>query len=135
MKKIICLLLAFITLTAFSNLPNGADNLTGTWIRKSDHLRIKIVEANSTQLESFIIEEGDDTFPCEVSQLPIYKNIVKVGKNLWTCDFLVVTMGSCSTDYEEGVIQILKSGEMEITCPGYEKKIYSKSNPRYDVKK
>ncbi len=41
-------------------------------------------------------------------------------------------MKSCHTDYEEGIIQIVASGDMEITCPGYEKKIYVKSNPRYE---
>jgi hypothetical protein len=41
-------------------------------------------------------------------------------------------MGSCTTDYEEGIIQLMKNGDMEITCPGFEKKIYTKLRPRYE---
>ena len=135
MKKLAVIFFLFVALTAFAPLDDHTSDLQGIWIRRSDHLRIKVSEVNTTQLQSFIIAEGDEKFPCAVSNLPIYKNIVKVGQNLWTCDFLVVTMGSCHTDYEEGVIQILKNGDMEITCPGYDKKIYTKSNPRYEGKR
>jgi len=134
MKHLAGIFLTFIALTAFAPVNDNTDALKGIWIRRSDHLRIKVTEANTTQLQSFIIADGDEKFPCDVSELPIYKNIVQVGKNLWTCDFLVVTMKSCHTDYEEGIIQIVKNGDMEITCPGYEKKIYVKSNPRYEGK-
>jgi hypothetical protein len=133
--KMIAALMLFAMLSAFAPVSDEASDITGTWIRKTDHLRIKISERNSSLFESFIVAEGEEKFPCDVSKLPIYKNIVKVGRNLWTCDFLVVTMGSCATDYEEGIIQIVKNGDLEITCPGYEKKIYSKSNPRYDTDK
>ena len=108
--------------------------IKGVWVRTSDHLRIEVKEENRDQLHSFIIAEGDEKFPCEVSALPIYRNIKKVGRNLWTCHFLVVTMGSCATEYEEGIIQITKHGEMEITCPGFAKKIYAKAKPRYEGK-
>lgn len=135
MKNLAGIFLLFITLTAFAPFNDSPNALEGVWIRRSDHLRIKVSEVNTTQQQSFIIAEGDEKFPCNVSELPIYKNIVKVGKNLWTCDFLVVTMVSCHTDYEEGIIQIVANGDMEITCPGYEKKIYVKSNPRYEGKR
>jgi hypothetical protein len=132
---LVCLLAGLFSLSSF-NLADGPTNvLEGVWIRKTDHLRIRINEVNDQTLESFILAEGDEKFPCDVTALPIYKNIMKVGRNLWTCDFLVVTMRNCSTDYEEGIIQVLKNGDLEITCPGYEKKIYSKSNPRYDTDK
>lgn len=134
MKMLAGIFLTFIVLTAFTPSVDNTKSIEGIWIRRSDHLRIKVSEVNTAQLESFIIAEGDEKFPCNVSDLPIYKNIVKVGRNLWTCDFLVVTMGSCHTDYEEGIIQVVANGDMEITCPGYEKKIYAKSNPRYEGK-
>jgi hypothetical protein len=107
-------------------------DLSGVWVRKSDELRIKVSEESSEKLHSFIIENGVEDFPCDVSTLPIYKNIVKVGKNLWSCDFLVVTMGSCKTDYEQGMIRLTSNEEMEITCPGFDKKIYYKLRPRYE---
>jgi hypothetical protein len=109
-------------------------DIKGVWIRTGDKLRIEVAEENSDHLYSFIVADGEKKFPCDVSSLPIYKNIVKVGKNLWRCDFLVVTMGSCSTDYEEGIIQITQRGTMEITCPGFAKKIYTKVKPRYEGK-
>ncbi|RAW02946.1 hypothetical protein [Pseudochryseolinea flava] len=106
--------------------------IVGMWVRKSDNLRIKISAHNEHILESFIIEEGKEKFPCEVSQMPIYKNIIKAGRNLWYCDFLVVTIGNCATNYESGIIQLMKNGDLEITCPGFEKKIYAKAKPRLE---
>lgn len=106
--------------------------IIGTWVRKSDNLRINISPQNEHTFQSFITAEGDEKFPCKVSQMPIYKNIIKAGRNLWYCDFLVVTMGNCATDYESGIIQLMKNGELEITCPGFEKKIYTKAKPRLE---
>jgi hypothetical protein len=128
-----CLLATFIVLSGFAFIP-GADDaeLSGTWARKSDALRIQVSPEGDSRLASHIIAEGNEKFPCEVSHLPIYKNITRIGRNLWTCDFLVVTMGSCSTDYEEGIIQLMKNGDMEVTCPGFDKKIYTKQKPRYE---
>jgi hypothetical protein len=115
-------------------LPLGAfkgEDLEGVWVRKSDHLRIEIRrDKSSADLLSLVVAEGDEKFPCDVSELPIYKNIKKVGRGLWTCDFLVVTMGSCATGYEEGVMRMMH-GELEITCPGFEKKYYTKLKARY----
>jgi hypothetical protein len=101
-------------------------------MRKGDKLLIEITKENEDQLYSHIVAEGIEKFPCDVASLPIYKNIMQRKENLWTCDFLVVTMGSCSTDYEEGIIRIVKSGDLEITCPGFDKKYYSRLKPRYD---
>jgi hypothetical protein len=106
--------------------------IIGVWVRTSDKLMIQVSNENDTQLHSFIVKEGNEKFPCEVTHLPIYKDIVKISKKLWRCNFLVVTMGSCATNYEEGIIQILKNGDMEITCVGFEKKVYTKLKPRYD---
>jgi len=97
--------------------------LEGYWVRTNDHLQMHVLVQDESVLYSFIIQEGREKFPCDIKELPIYKNILKAGKNLWTCDFLVVTMGSCSTHYDEGLIRINKNGEMEINCPGFEKKI------------
>jgi hypothetical protein len=119
-----------VVLCSFS--PTDTPDIKGVWIRVADNLRIEVKEEGRERLHSFIIAEGTEKFPCDVNALPIYRNIVKVGKNLWTCDFLVVTMGSCTTEYEEGIIQITKHGEMEITCPGYAKKVYAKARPRYE---
>jgi hypothetical protein len=130
MKLIKILPAAFLLITSLASFTET--NLAGVWIRKTDHLRIKVTEEASDGLLSFIIDNGTEKFPCEVGHLPIYKNIKPIGRNLWSCDFLVVTMGSCATDYEAGMIQLKKNGDMEITCPGFEKKIYSRLKPRYD---
>ena len=107
--------------------------LTGTWVRKSDNLRIQVSEQGDRPgLYSFIVAEGIEKFPCEVSDLPIYKNISKKGRNLWTCDFLVVTMGSCATEYEEGIVRLTREGNMEIICPGFDTKYYEKLRPRLE---
>jgi hypothetical protein len=121
--------------SSFMLMSGNDSELTGVWVRKSDNLRIQVTEQDASHYTSFIVAEGKEDFPCDVAALPIYKNIIKLRHNLWTCDFLVVTMGSCATDYEEGIIQITKNGEMEITCPGYEKKLYSKAKPRYEGQK
>ena len=106
--------------------------LHGNWVRTTDHLKMRVIEQDPSILYSFITEDGDEKFPCNVKDLPIYKNISRAGKNLWLCDFLVVTVGDCSTHYEEGSIRINKSGEMEINCPGFGRKVYSKITPRYE---
>jgi hypothetical protein len=41
-------------------------------------------------------------------------------------------MGSCDTAYEEGVILLSRDGFLEIVCPGFENKIYAKSQPRLE---
>jgi hypothetical protein len=122
----------FTVFSGFVSLPGDKSELEGIWIRKSDNLRISVTEENKAHFTSYIVAEGKEEFPCDVTALPIYKNIVKLRNNLWTCDFLVVTMGSCATDYEEGIIRINENSDMEITCPGFGKKIYSKSKPRYE---
>ena len=102
-------------------------SIEGTWIRKEDNLMVKIDNGNAA-----IIKEGDQKFPCDVTGLPIYKDIHKVKDNLWTCNFLVVTMGTCTTTYEAGEIFINKEQELVIICPGFSSKVYSKIKPRYN---
>ena len=126
-------MLSMILLSGFTFKHDKETDIKGVWIRVNDKLRIEVSEENKDILHSFIIAEGNEKFPCDVNGLPIYKNIVKAGRNLWRCDFLVVTLGSCSTEYEEGIIQITKQGIMQITCPGFEKKIYTKAKPRYEA--
>lgn len=111
---------------------NDNSHIVGVWTRTSDQLRIEIKEESSDILSSFIIAEGNHEFPCDVSALPIYKKINKVGKNLWRCEFIVVTIKTCSTDYEEGIIQLINNDRLEITCPGFDKRIYTRSKPRYE---
>lgn len=125
------LIVSFMFISGFTSFDVEPD-ITGDWIREGDNLRIKITKEDSEKLRSFIVQEGNEKFPCTVSHLPIYKNIIQVKEKLWKCDFLVVTMGSCTTGYEEGFIQVLKNGAMEIICPGYEKKVYKKLKPRYE---
>jgi hypothetical protein len=121
-----------VILCSFGNPED--DQLTGVWVRVTDHLRIQMrVDDESQKLQSFIIAEGDEKFPCSVNDLPIYKNVSKIGRNLWQCDFLVVTIGSCKTDYEEGIIQLTSEGKMMITCPGFAKKVYTRLRPRYET--
>lgn len=123
--------LALIVLTSFT-FPAKEIELTGVWVRHGDHLRIKVEQEGRDRLFSFIIEEGSEKFPCAVSHLPIYKNIERKGKNLWTCDFLVVTMGSCATEYEAGIIRLTKEEHLEIICPGFDDKLYSRLKPRLE---
>ena len=66
MKTLAGIFLVFVTLTAFAPIKDSPNVLEGVWIRRSDHLRIKVSEVNTTQLESFIIAEGDEKFPCDV---------------------------------------------------------------------
>jgi len=102
-------------------------SVEGTWTRIEDNLKVKIDKGNAS-----IIDEGDLKFPCDVSDQLIYKDIRKVKDNLWTCNFLVVTMGSCQTNYETGEIFIDKEGHLVVICPGFLSKVYSKVKPRYD---
>jgi hypothetical protein len=127
------LVLTLLLVSGFSADTNKETELTGVWVRKSDHLKIKVTEESPLQQQGFIIDEGKEKFPCDVSAFPIYKNISRIKENLWSCDFLVVTMGSCATAYEEGIIRLTKENEMEITCPGFDKKLYSKLKPRYEL--
>ena len=103
------------------------ETLDGTWVRKVDNLRIRIQKENAS-----IIEEGNLKFACDVSAHLIYKDIRKDKDNHWTCNFLVVTMGSCETNYEAGEMFIDKEGDLVVICPGFLSKVYSKVKPRYD---
>lgn len=128
----VCLIFFSLSISTGFRDNSGAPGIEGTWVRKADGLKIRVSQQNEDMLTSFIIEEGKEDFPCEVEHLAIYKNIAKFRSNIWKCDFLVVTMGACTTDYEEGFIRLLSTGEMEITCPGFEKKFYTRLNPRLD---
>lgn len=129
--SIIFTLFSLVVILSSFNHTNESE-IAGTWVRKSDNLRIKISSQDEFTMQSFITSEGNEKFPCDVSSMPIYKNIIKAGRNLWYCDFLVVTMGSCATTYESGIIQLMKNGDLEITCPGFDKKVYVKVKPRLE---
>ncbi|HEY3387313.1 MAG TPA: hypothetical protein VGK46_12435 [Saprospiraceae bacterium] len=116
----------FSALMSFDSV-HRVKSVEGTWTRKNDNLMVKIDNE-----KALILQEGDEKFPCDVSALQIYKDIRKVKDNLWTCNFLVVTMGSCHTNYQAGEMFINKQGELVIICPGFASKVYSKVNPRYD---
>jgi len=81
---ILVLCVAF-TLMSYNSFER-TKSIEGTWIRKTDNLMVR-VDAN----QASILQEGDEKFPCDIAGDPIYKNIVKVNDNLWTCQFLVVT--------------------------------------------
>ena len=106
---------------------DSADSVEGTWIRNGDNLKVAIDHGNAS-----IIDDGNSKFPCDVSAQLIYKDIRKVKDNHWTCDFLVVTMGSCATNYESGEIFIDRAGHLVVICPGFTSKVYTKIKPRYD---
>ena len=127
--------IVLLTLCSTSLVRHEDSELEGNWVRTTDHLRMAVIEQDQSVLYSFITEDGDEKFPCNVKELPIYKNISRAGSNLWLCDFLVVTIGDCSTHYEEGSIRINKNDEMEINCPGFGRKVYSKVRPRYEREK
>ncbi len=124
------LIVVSLLLSGYNTLENTND-LQGIWVRVTDQLKISVKEDTPQRLNSFIVDEGKEKFPCAVADLPIYKNIVHVRGNLWSCDFLVVTMGSCSTGYEQGIIRLTDQDHMEINCPGFGKKTYAKQKPRY----
>lgn len=105
---------------------DASKSIEGTWTRKGDNLMITIENGKAS-----IVKEGNEKFPCDVSDLLIYKDIRQVEDNRWTCNFLVVTMGSCKTEYELGELFISKQDELVIICPGFASKIYSKIKPRY----
>lgn len=114
-----CILLSFTPI-------DRTKSIEGTWIRTGDNLMVSIDNGKAT-----ILKEGDEKFPCDVSDLLIYKDIQKVKDNLWKCNFLVVTMGTCQTNYESGEIFINRDDQLVIICPGFESKIYAKVKPRY----
>jgi hypothetical protein len=103
------------------------DSLDGTWIRKGDNLKVNFDRGSAS-----IVDEGDLDFACDVSAELIYKDISKVKDNHWRCNFLVVTMGSCETNYEAGEIFIDREGHLVVICPGFKSKVYSKVKPRYE---
>ena len=106
---------------------DSADSVEGTWIRNGDNLKVAIDHGNAS-----IIDDGNSKFPCDVSAQLIYKDIRKVKDNHWTCNFLVVTMGSCATNYESGEIFIDREGHLVVICPGFTSKVYTKIKPRYN---
>jgi len=103
------------------------ESIEGTWVRKGDNLKIEIADDHA-----MIVVEGNEKFPCEVSDLFIYKDIRQLKRNQWSCRFLVVTMGSCRTEYQQGELFISKTGELVIICPGFASKVYSKARPRFE---
>lgn len=138
MKRISILVLFFLPMTlgliSFKSIKSVSEtDLHGAWVRVGDRLRIEVKDSDGDRMQSFITLEGNEEFPCDVTSLAIYKDIHRIGKNLWRCEFLVVTMGSCSIDYEEGMIRLTADNRMEITCPGYDKRIYERSIPRYEA--
>jgi hypothetical protein len=105
--------------------------LIGIWTRKEDGLVIEVKGSGESNYIAYIVQEGAEKFPCDIGRQPIYKNIIK--KNaFWTCDFLVVEIGRCSSEYMEGTVRITKKGEMEVNCPGFGKKYYVKKSARYN---
>ena len=109
------------------NTVKHSKSVEGTWVRKGDNLMVAIENGQAS-----ILKEGNEKFPCEVSDLPIYKDIRQVESNRWTCNFLVVTMGSCKTEYQAGELFISKQDELVIICPGFASKVYLKIKPRYN---
>src|SRR5882724_10908799 len=72
--------------------------LIGIWTRKEDGLVIEVKEFNESTYVAYIVKEGFEKFPCDIGGQPIYKNILKKSA-FWTCDFLVVEIGRCSSEY------------------------------------
>ena len=129
------LILAFSMISGINYLNNESQDIYGLWMREKDDLHIKIIEEKDDKNEvlSVIVKEGNDDFPCDVNSKPIYKNIVKRSDNLWTCDFLVVTINNCSSEYyPTGKMSINELGQLEIICPGFKTMYYSKPKPRFD---
>lgn len=127
MKHLKRAILVLILSPFFLAFTPAEESIEGTWTRKTDHLRIEVQKG-----QALIVQEGEEEFPCEVSALSIYKDIRQVKRNHWQCQFLVVTMGSCHTEYQSGELFINKTGELVVICPGFESKVYTKARPRYE---
>lgn len=124
LKRILLILMLAPLVLAFTP---GEDSIEGTWTRKTDHLKIEIQKG-----QALIVREGEEVFPCEIASLSIYKDIKAVKRNHWQCKFLVVTMGSCDTEYQSGELFLNKNGELVVICPGFESKVYIKARPRHE---
>lgn len=108
-------------------------DISGFWIREKDNLQINIStkDVDSDVSLSYIIREGNEEFPCDIESQPIYKNIIQRTDSLWTCDFLVVTINDCSSEYYyTGKIILTDKGQLEVLCPGFKTMYYKKKNPR-----
>lgn len=86
------------------------------------------------EFRSDIVREGVEEFPCDVNRLAIYKNIQHIRGSIWSCRYLVVTMGTCVTEYEDGIIKIVDENQIDVHCGSFGKKSYRKLQPRYDSK-
>ncbi len=109
-------------------------DISGYWIRQKDNLQINISskDSDSEIALSYIIREGNEEFPCDVEEQPIYKNIIQRTDSLWTCDFLVVTINDCSSEYYyTGKILLTDKGQLEVVCPGFKTMYYNKKKPRH----
>jgi len=129
----ILVILFFLFTSAIDVLKFNNDEVVGTWFRDSDQLVIKITENKEKPEDMFalITEEGNHDFPCDVSEQPIYMDIIKRKDNLWTCTYLVVTIDNCSTEYYyDGKMQLTEEGKLKIICPGFKTMYYSKRRPR-----
>lgn len=123
-------------LLVFSATTSPKEGLDGLWVRDTDKLSVNIrtsEDAPETHVCN-IVAEGNHDFPCDVTSQLIYKNIIKRQDNLWTCDYLVVTINDCTTEYYyDGKMQITEEGKLRVICPGFETMYYSRKNPRYDT--
>jgi len=126
LKHLSLALATLLSAILMSFQPADRSPIDGIWIRKDDNLKIEIDKDHAS-----IVQESREKFPCDVSSMLIYKDIRQTKTNHWTCNFLVVTMGSCITGYESGELFIDKAGELVVICPGFKSKIYQKATPRY----
>lgn len=124
LKRIVFVLMLSPVFLAFTP---DEESIEGTWTRKTDHLKIEIQKDHA-----LIVREGDEVFPCELGALSIYREIKQVKRNQWNCKFLVVTMGTCYTEYQSGELFINKNGELVVICPGFDSKVYIKARPRHE---
>lgn len=139
MKNNITILVSIITLLIVSSFISINDvtkaNIYGNWTRDSDNLQISISKDTENNLVdlSYIVHEGNDKFPCNVLNKAIYRNIIQRSDSLWTCDFLLVTINNCSSEYiPTGKIRLTNLGQLEVICPGYKRMYYNKKRPRYE---
>ena len=127
MKHLKRILLVLMLSPFFLAFTPAEESIEGTWTRKTDHLKIEIQKGQAQ-----IVKEGEEVFPCDVATLSIYKEIKQIKRNHWECKFLVVTMGTCYTEYQSGELFINKNGELVVICPGFESKVYLKARPRHE---
>ena len=111
------------------------DKLLGSWKRTSDGLIIHISGQISSDegASASVADQGDWQFDCSFPSKPFYKNFKKLGKETWSCDFLIYDIPTYRSHYSQsGRVRINKDNELEIVCPGFPTRYFTRLEPRFE---